>query len=140
MFVDLAYMHIYDNEFDDEKVDENHFEEPWVVDMCGFITSNDTSPNVGKIKSQPPFKFIHHHRKNISLNGWHNARNHQQSQRRWGLTHRPHHIIVAGWKHISVTFWGVTLHIIFKGCACLSVSHLKLSKYFHNSFAYYVRI
>jgi hypothetical protein len=33
MFVDPTYLHIYDNEFD-EKVDEDHFEEPWVVDMC----------------------------------------------------------------------------------------------------------
>jgi regulator of RNase E activity RraB len=28
MFVDPTYLHIYDNEYDDEKVDENHFEKP----------------------------------------------------------------------------------------------------------------
>jgi hypothetical protein len=48
MFVDLTYLHIYDNESDDEEVDENHFEEPWIVDMCEFMTPDDTSPNVEK--------------------------------------------------------------------------------------------
>jgi len=48
-----------------------------------------------KIEITPTFKFIHLHRKNICSNGWHNARNHQWSQRRWGSTHRPHHIIIA---------------------------------------------
>jgi hypothetical protein len=38
------------NEFDDEKIDEDHFEEPWVVDMCELMTSDDTSPNVEKEK------------------------------------------------------------------------------------------
>jgi hypothetical protein len=33
--------------------------------------------------------------KNGYSNGWHNARNHQWNQIRWGSTHRPHHIIVA---------------------------------------------
>ncbi len=41
---------IYDNEYDDEEVDEDHYEEPWVIDMCGFMTSDDTSPNVEKKK------------------------------------------------------------------------------------------
>jgi hypothetical protein len=48
MFVDPTYLHIYNNEFHDEKVDEDHFEEPWVVDMCRFMTLDDTSPNVEK--------------------------------------------------------------------------------------------
>jgi hypothetical protein len=39
MFADLTYLHIYDNEYDDEDVDKDHYEEPWVVDMCGFMTS-----------------------------------------------------------------------------------------------------
>jgi hypothetical protein len=60
MFIDLTYLHIYHNEFDDEKADEDHFENPWVVDMCELMTLNDTSPNVGKKEgSQPTFKFIH---------------------------------------------------------------------------------
>jgi hypothetical protein len=48
MFADLTYLHIYDNEYDDEKADENHYEKPWVVDMCRFMTLNDISPNVEK--------------------------------------------------------------------------------------------
>jgi hypothetical protein len=28
MFVNLSYLHIYDNEFDDEEADEDHSEEP----------------------------------------------------------------------------------------------------------------
>jgi hypothetical protein len=33
MFTDLTYLHIYENEYDDEEVNEDHFEEPWVIDM-----------------------------------------------------------------------------------------------------------
>jgi len=58
MFADPTYLHIYDNEFDDEKADENHFEKPWVVDMCRLMTLDDTSPNLEKKGSQPTFKFI----------------------------------------------------------------------------------
>jgi len=35
-----------------------------------------------------------------------------------------------------VTFFGVSHCIIFQGCACLNVSHLKILKEFHNIFAY----
>jgi len=52
MFVDLTYLHIYDNESDDDEVDEDHFEEPWVVDMCEFMTLDDTSPNVEEKKDR----------------------------------------------------------------------------------------
>jgi len=45
---DPTYLHIYDNEFDDEEVDEDHFEKPWVVDMCELMKPNDTSSNVKK--------------------------------------------------------------------------------------------
>jgi hypothetical protein len=48
MFVDLTYLHIYNNESDDEEADENHYEKPWFVDMCKFMRPNDTSPNVEK--------------------------------------------------------------------------------------------
>jgi len=44
MFADTTYLHIYDNESDDEEADENHYEERWVVDMCRLMTPNDTSP------------------------------------------------------------------------------------------------
>jgi hypothetical protein len=50
MFANPTYLHIYDKEFDDEKANEDHFDEPWVVDMCGFMTSNNTSFNVEKKK------------------------------------------------------------------------------------------
>jgi hypothetical protein len=50
MFANPTYLHIYDNESNDEKVDKDHFEEPWVVDMCWFMTSDDTSHNVKKEK------------------------------------------------------------------------------------------
>jgi hypothetical protein len=33
MFADLTYLHIYDNESDDEEANEDHYEKPWVVDM-----------------------------------------------------------------------------------------------------------
>jgi hypothetical protein len=48
MFAYLTYLHIYDNEFDDEEAYEDHYEEPWVVDMCGLMTLDDTSFNLEK--------------------------------------------------------------------------------------------
>jgi hypothetical protein len=45
--------------------------------------------------SQPTFEFIHPYEESVCSNGWHNAINHQLSQRRWGSTHRSHHIIVV---------------------------------------------
>jgi hypothetical protein len=50
MFADPTYLHIYDNESNDDEVDENHFEKPWVVDMCELMKPDDTSPNVEKEK------------------------------------------------------------------------------------------
>jgi hypothetical protein len=50
MFADPTYLHIYDNEFDDEEANEDHLKEPWVIDMCGLMTLDDTSPNVEKEK------------------------------------------------------------------------------------------
>jgi hypothetical protein len=44
MFANPTYLHIYDNEFDDEKADEDHPQKPWVVDMCKLMRSDDTSP------------------------------------------------------------------------------------------------
>ncbi len=48
MFADPTYLHIYDNESDDEKADEKHFEKLWVVNMCKLMRLDDTSPNVEK--------------------------------------------------------------------------------------------
>jgi hypothetical protein len=50
MFANPTYLHIYDNESDDETVNEDHSEKPWVVDMCELMRPNDTSPNVEKKK------------------------------------------------------------------------------------------
>jgi hypothetical protein len=50
MFADPTYLHIYDNESNDEKADEDHFKKPWVVDMCKLMRPDDTSPNVEKKK------------------------------------------------------------------------------------------
>jgi hypothetical protein len=50
MFVDLTYLYIYDNESNDEKADEDHFKQPWVVDMCELLTLDDTSLSVKKKK------------------------------------------------------------------------------------------
>jgi hypothetical protein len=43
------------------------------------------------------------------------------------------------WKHIMVDAFKVWHFTTFQGCACLNVSDLKLSKDFHNIFAYYVK-
>jgi hypothetical protein len=52
MFVNPTYLHIYDNESNDEKVNENHSEKPWVVNMCKLMKPDDTSPNVEKEKDR----------------------------------------------------------------------------------------
>jgi hypothetical protein len=49
-FVDPTYLHIYDNEFNDEEANEDHYENPWAVDMCELMRLDDTSPNVEKKK------------------------------------------------------------------------------------------
>jgi hypothetical protein len=38
MFADVTYLHIYENESNDEKANENNYEKPWVVDMCELMT------------------------------------------------------------------------------------------------------
>ncbi len=43
-------------------------------------------------------------------------------------------------KHTMVTPFGMSHCITFQGCTCLSVSHFKLLKEFHNIFTYYVKI
>jgi hypothetical protein len=50
MFANPTYLHIYDNESDDEEANEDHSEKPWVVDMCKLMRPDDTSPNVKKEK------------------------------------------------------------------------------------------
>jgi hypothetical protein len=50
MFANPTYLHIYDNESDDEEADQDHFEKPWVVHMCELMRLYDTSPNVEKRK------------------------------------------------------------------------------------------
>jgi hypothetical protein len=46
----------------------------------------------------------------------------------------------CGWKHTIMSPLGMSHCTTFQKCAYLNVSHLKLSKEFHNIFAYYVRI
>jgi hypothetical protein len=43
-------LYVYDNEFNDEEVNEEHYEKPWVVDMCELMRLDDTSPNAEKKK------------------------------------------------------------------------------------------
>ncbi len=50
MFANPTYLHIYDNEYDDEETNEDHSEKPWIIDMCRLMTLDDTSPNVEKKK------------------------------------------------------------------------------------------
>jgi hypothetical protein len=50
MFVNPTYLHIYDNGPNDEKANGDHYEKPWVVDMCELMILDDTSPNVEKKK------------------------------------------------------------------------------------------
>ncbi len=50
IFANPTYLHIYDNESNDEKANEDHSKKPWVVDMCKLMKSDDTSPNVEKEK------------------------------------------------------------------------------------------
>jgi len=38
IFANPTYLHIYDNEFDDEEANEDCSYEPWVADMCKFMT------------------------------------------------------------------------------------------------------
>jgi hypothetical protein len=55
MFVDLTYLHLYDNEFDDNEPNEDDIEEPWVFNMGGLLTLDYISPNVegNKDHNQP---------------------------------------------------------------------------------------
>jgi hypothetical protein len=70
MFVDPTYLHIYDNESNDEDANEDHSEKPWVVDMCELMRSDDTSPNVEKEKDHnQPSSSSTSTEKNVCSNG-----------------------------------------------------------------------
>jgi hypothetical protein len=45
MFMDPAYLHLYDNESNNEEPNEDDIEKPWVVNMGGLLTLDGTSPN-----------------------------------------------------------------------------------------------
>jgi hypothetical protein len=51
MFIDLTYLHLYNNEFNDEEPNEDDIEKPWVVNMGEFLTLGDTFPNVERKKN-----------------------------------------------------------------------------------------
>jgi hypothetical protein len=98
MFVDYTYLHIYDNESNDETVDEYHFEEQWIVDMCGLLTLDDTSPNVGKKKDHnQPSSSSSPTKKTFVQMGDIMQEIINEIKKRWGSTHRPHHIIVVSY-------------------------------------------
>ncbi len=46
MFVDPTYLHLYDNESNNEEPNEDDTEESWVVNMGKLFTLDGTSPNV----------------------------------------------------------------------------------------------
>ncbi len=46
MVANLTYLHLYDNESNDEEPNEDDIEEPWVVNMGGLLTLDGISPNV----------------------------------------------------------------------------------------------
>jgi len=85
------------------------------------MTLNDTS-QCGKINgAQPTFEFIHPHGEIFCSNGWCNAKNHERSQRRWGSTHRLHHIIVVCYYNKSMKyspFQGEWSHASWHGILC----------------------
>jgi hypothetical protein len=58
MFENPTYLHIYDNEFDDEEINQNHSEKPWVVDMCKLM-------RFGSVLQQTYFKREEHNGKCI---------------------------------------------------------------------------
>ncbi len=121
MCVDSTYSHIYDTESDDEEATlKNHG-----LLICAGLWNQMIHPPMWKkrriitnLQVHPP------HGENACSNGWHNVKNHQWNQRRWGSTHRPHHIIVvcycnrckkyspfqgkwshASWHNISLRQW-----------------------------------
>jgi hypothetical protein len=49
---DLTYLHLYDNESNNEEPNEDDIEETWVVNMGGLLTLDGTSPNVEGEKDQ----------------------------------------------------------------------------------------
>ncbi len=57
----LHILHLYDNEFDDEELDEDDIEKPWVVNMGELLTLDDISPNVEREKAhnQPLISNTH---------------------------------------------------------------------------------
>jgi hypothetical protein len=59
MFAYPTYLHIYDNESNNDKADEDHSKESWVVDMCKLMTIGDTSPIVKekRVHNQPSSSF-----------------------------------------------------------------------------------
>jgi hypothetical protein len=50
MFANPTYLHLNDNESNDEEPNESDIEEPWVVNMGGLLTLEGTSPTVEEEK------------------------------------------------------------------------------------------
>jgi hypothetical protein len=95
MLANPSYLQIYDNEFDDEMATVDHFENPWVVDMCEPMKPDDTSPNVEKNKDHnQPSSSSPSTKKALARMG-DIMPEIINEVKEGGLIHRPHHIIVA---------------------------------------------
>jgi hypothetical protein len=58
MFANPTYLHLNDNESNDEEPNENDIEEPWVVNMGGLLTLDGTSPTIEEEKDHnQPFNL-----------------------------------------------------------------------------------
>jgi hypothetical protein len=78
IFANPTYLHLYDNESNDEEPNEDDIEEPWVVNMGGLLTLDDTSPDVEEKKDHnQPLISNARMEKCFCPNGWCSARNHQ---------------------------------------------------------------
>jgi hypothetical protein len=49
---DLTYLHLYDNESNNEEPNEDDIEKPWVANMGGLLTLDGISSNVEGEKDQ----------------------------------------------------------------------------------------
>ncbi len=105
MFANLTYLHIYDNEYDDEKANENHFEKPWVIDMCELMRPDDTSPNVEKEKDHnQPSSSSTSMEKMLAQMGDIMQEIINEVKEGGGSIHRSHHIIVACYCNICTRY------------------------------------
>jgi hypothetical protein len=63
MFVNLIYLHIYDNEFDYEKANESRPKESWVVNMYELMTPSEITLKVNHFCSKKMMYNKYYHTK-----------------------------------------------------------------------------